>query len=108
MLGTTQFVNAVIEQKHLSKVFVVRLCGTATGALPPFTGMPCHLKQHISAGYLMAAGGPTQPAADYSVKVLPNCMLRSICSYGSGLTFVLCAVHVALGFGELELASTLL
>ncbi|WIA10376.1 hypothetical protein OEZ85_010568 [Tetradesmus obliquus] len=57
MLGTTQFVNAVIEQKHLSKVFVVRLCGTATRALPPFSGMPSSLTQQISAGYLLASGG---------------------------------------------------
>jgi hypothetical protein len=56
MLGTTQFVNAVIEQKHLCKVLVVRLCGTATGALPPFTGMPRQLTQHVSAGYLLASG----------------------------------------------------
>ncbi|WIA30433.1 hypothetical protein OEZ86_000517 [Tetradesmus obliquus] len=57
MLGTKQFVNAVIEQKHLSKVFVVRLCGTATRALPPFSGMPSSLTQQISAGYLLASGG---------------------------------------------------
>lgn len=59
MLGTTQFVNAVIEQKGLSKVFVVRLCGTATAALPPFTGIPLHLTQSISAGYMLAPGGST-------------------------------------------------
>lgn len=56
MVGTTQFINAVIEQKQLSKVLAVRLCGTAIGALPPFTGMPHHLTQLISAGYLLASG----------------------------------------------------
>lgn len=63
MLGTTQFVNAVIEQKHLSKVFAVRLCGTATRALPPFSGMPNSLTQQISAGYLLASGDTAQSAA---------------------------------------------
>lgn len=56
MVGTTQFVNAVIERKHLAKVFVVRLCGSATAALPPFVGMPADLVRQISAGYLLAPG----------------------------------------------------
>jgi hypothetical protein len=78
MLGTTQFVNAVIEQKYLCKVFVVRLCGTSTGALPPFTGMPHQLTQHISAGYLLASGAavrPQQLRLISTVRVLLMCML---------------------------------
>jgi len=34
MIGTTQFVNALVQGTQLSKVFVIRLCGTSTMALP--------------------------------------------------------------------------
>lgn len=56
MIGTTQFVNAVIQQRGLSRVLVVRLCGTATAALPPWVNIPQTLAHNISAGYLMAQG----------------------------------------------------
>lgn len=55
-LGTTQFVNAVVQRQGLAKVFVVRLCGTATKALPPFLGIPADLQAAVVAGYLLAAG----------------------------------------------------
>jgi hypothetical protein len=55
-LGTTQFVNAVVQLQGLAKVFVVRLCGTATHALPPFVGMPAALREAVAAGYLLSAG----------------------------------------------------
>jgi N-methylhydantoinase A/oxoprolinase/acetone carboxylase beta subunit len=55
-LGTTQFVNAVVQLQGLAKVFVVRLCGTATHALPPFVGMPTELREAVAAGYVLSAG----------------------------------------------------
>lgn len=55
-LGTTQFVNAVVQRKGLARVFVVRLCGTATKALPPFLGFPQGLQQAVAAGYLLVGG----------------------------------------------------
>jgi hypothetical protein len=55
-LGTTQFVNAVVQRQGLAKVFVVRLCGTATKALPPYLGIPPELQTAVAAGYLLASG----------------------------------------------------
>lgn len=55
-VGTTQFVNAVVQRQQLARVFVVRLCGTATRALPPFVGIPGELQAAVAAGYLMAGG----------------------------------------------------
>ncbi len=38
-IGTTHFVNAFVQRKGLSKVSVVRLCGNASKALPPFSNI---------------------------------------------------------------------
>jgi len=62
-LGTTQFVNAVVQRQGLAKVFVVRLCGTATKALPPFLGIPAELQAAVVAGYLLASGMCQEPVA---------------------------------------------
>ncbi len=44
-IGTTHFVNAVIQRRHLTPVAVVRLCGTATKSLKPFVDFPEDLKK---------------------------------------------------------------
>ena len=56
-IGTTHFVNALIERKNLMKVGVVRLCGSASVALPPFTDFPEYLKQEVFGGYKLVDGG---------------------------------------------------
>jgi hypothetical protein len=61
MIGTTQFVNALVQGTQLSKVFVIRLCGTSSMALPPFLGIPPELLQQIAGGYLLADGAPGMP-----------------------------------------------
>ena len=37
MLGTTQFTNAVVERRRLTKVVALRLAAPATTAVPPWT-----------------------------------------------------------------------
>ena len=49
--------NALLECKGLSKVGVIRLCGSATRALPPFIDHPGHLQQKINGGYGLVHGG---------------------------------------------------
>ncbi|XP_070579086.1 uncharacterized protein [Ptychodera flava] len=39
-IGTTHFINAVIQRKNLAKVSVIRLCGPASTAVPPFCDFP--------------------------------------------------------------------
>ena len=56
-IGTTHFVNALIERKNLQKVGVVRLCGSASVALSPFTDFPDYLKQEVYGGYKLLDGG---------------------------------------------------
>ena len=56
-IGTTHFVNALIERKNLQKVGALRLCGSASVALPPFTDFPTYLKQAVYGGYKLVDGG---------------------------------------------------
>ncbi|MFZ1703478.1 MAG: hydantoinase/oxoprolinase N-terminal domain-containing protein, partial [Saprospiraceae bacterium] len=44
MIGTTHFLNAVVEARHLGRVGVLRLCGQATRSLPPMIDWPDHLR----------------------------------------------------------------
>src|SRR5689334_1358086 len=40
MIGTTHFVNAVIQRRSLTKVAALRLCLPASASLPPFCDWP--------------------------------------------------------------------
>jgi len=50
MLGTTQFVNAVVQGEGLARVAVIRLCLPASWALPPFCDMPQDLVGCLGGG----------------------------------------------------------
>ena len=56
-IGTTHFLNAVLQRKDLVAVTVVRLCGSASRALPPFCHFPEALRRVISGGYYFIDGG---------------------------------------------------
>ena len=56
-IGTTHFVNALIERKNLEKVGVIRLCGSASRALPPFTDFPENLRRVLYGGCALVQGG---------------------------------------------------
>lgn len=57
MVGTTQFVNAVVQASGLAQTGVVRLGLPATAALPPLTDWPPRLRQAIGDHVFMCAGG---------------------------------------------------
>ena len=56
-IGTTHFVNAVVQRKGLAKVAVVRLCGPATVAIPPFCDFPADLRSVIGGMHFFLNGG---------------------------------------------------
>ena len=56
-IGTTHFVNALIERKNLQRVGVIRLCGSASIALPPFTDFPESLRRVVDGGHALVQGG---------------------------------------------------
>lgn len=56
-IGTTHFVNAVVQHKHLSHVAVIRLCGPASRAVPPFFDFPPTLKRLVAGPVFFVKGG---------------------------------------------------
>ena len=56
-IGTTHFVNAVVQGKNLAKVSVIRLCGTASKRVPPFSDFTDGLAEKIKGSIFMASGG---------------------------------------------------
>lgn len=57
MIGTTHFVNALVERKGLLGVGVLRLAGAAGEALPPMSGWPDDLKRCIGGTSFQLPGG---------------------------------------------------
>ncbi|KAG1692270.1 putative D-/L-hydantoinase subunit A [Nymphon striatum] len=47
-IGTTHYINAVIQRKNLSRVAVIRLCGPASRGLPPFSDFDNELEKASS------------------------------------------------------------
>ena len=57
MIGTTHFINAVVQRRHLSKVAALRLAMPASASLPPFCDWPADLAELVRGGVWMVEGG---------------------------------------------------
>ncbi|MEM1430025.1 MAG: hydantoinase/oxoprolinase family protein [Pseudomonadota bacterium] len=57
MIGTTHFVNAVVERRHLARVAALRLCLPAAQCLPPMVDWPDDIREAVGGRYWMAKGG---------------------------------------------------
>jgi N-methylhydantoinase A/oxoprolinase/acetone carboxylase beta subunit len=57
MIGTTHFINALVEARRLAPTAALRLGLPATKALPPLVDWPLPLKEAISARSYLAHGG---------------------------------------------------
>ena len=57
MLGTTHFVNALLQRRELAPSAALRLCLPATTMLPPLIDWPNDLKNSIGGHTYMARGG---------------------------------------------------
>lgn len=57
MVGTTRFVNAVVERKDLNPVAALRICLPASASLVPFVDWPSDLATKVNAGHYLVAGG---------------------------------------------------
>jgi N-methylhydantoinase A/oxoprolinase/acetone carboxylase beta subunit len=57
MIGTTHFINAVIERKALDRVAALRIGLPANASLPPFIGWPEDLGRQVRGSVHMVAGG---------------------------------------------------
>jgi N-methylhydantoinase A/oxoprolinase/acetone carboxylase beta subunit len=57
MIGTTHFINAVVQRRHLTKVGALRLGMPAAATLPPFCDWPEDLADLVRGGVWMVEGG---------------------------------------------------
>lgn len=57
MVGTTHFTNAIVEASDLLPTAVLRLCASATRAVPPLTDWPTGLRSAIEGRTFMLSGG---------------------------------------------------
>lgn len=56
-IGTTHFINAVVEGRDLAKVSVIRLCGTSSRKLIPFSDFPENFSKSICGSIFLLNGG---------------------------------------------------
>lgn len=57
MVGTTHFVNALVERKRLAPTGLIRLCLPSGGALKPFADWPANLIAAMGLKYRLVDGG---------------------------------------------------
>ncbi|MCW5750055.1 MAG: hydantoinase/oxoprolinase family protein, partial [Alphaproteobacteria bacterium] len=57
MIGTTHFINAVVQRRQLSRVAALRLGMPACASLPPFCDWPPDLAAMVRGGVWMVEGG---------------------------------------------------
>ena len=57
MIGTTHFVNAVVQRRHLTKVAAMRIGLPASASLPPFCDWPADLAELVRGEVFMIEGG---------------------------------------------------
>lgn len=57
MIGTTHFVNAVVQRRDLNRVAAIRICLPASASLPPFIDWPEDLAEIVNGGFFLVEGG---------------------------------------------------
>ncbi|CCD84048.1 putative hydantoinase A [Bradyrhizobium sp. ORS 285] len=57
VIGTTHFINAVVQRRHLQKIGAVRIGMPASASLPPFCDWPADLAELVSGETFMLEGG---------------------------------------------------
>jgi N-methylhydantoinase A/oxoprolinase/acetone carboxylase beta subunit len=57
VIGTTHFVNAVVQRRHLQKIAAIRIGMPASASLPPFCDWPADLAALVSGEVFMLEGG---------------------------------------------------
>src|SRR5215472_10280806 len=57
MIGTTHFINAVVQRRQLTRVAALRLGMPASASLPPFCDWPEDLAELVRGGVWMVEGG---------------------------------------------------
>lgn len=65
MVGTTQFINAFVERKHLSEVAIIRIALPLSEGIPPLVDWPDDLRAAIGEHIYMIRGGCYYTGVEY-------------------------------------------
>jgi N-methylhydantoinase A/oxoprolinase/acetone carboxylase beta subunit len=57
VIGTTHFINAVVQRRHVQKIGAIRIGMPASASLPPFCDWPSDLAGLVSGEVVMLEGG---------------------------------------------------
>src|SRR5215467_500617 len=57
VIGTTHFINAVVQRRHVQKIGAIRIGMPASASLPPFCDWPQDLAALVSGEIFMLEGG---------------------------------------------------
>lgn len=78
-IGTTHFVNALIERDpaRLDRVAVIRLCGPFSHGTPPFVGFPLDLRAFLQGPCFLVSGGLQIDGSEISS--VDPCEIESAC-----------------------------
>jgi N-methylhydantoinase A/oxoprolinase/acetone carboxylase beta subunit len=57
VIGTTHFVNAVVQRRHLTRVAAIRIGLPASASMPPFCDWPADLAALVEGAVFMLEGG---------------------------------------------------
>jgi N-methylhydantoinase A/oxoprolinase/acetone carboxylase beta subunit len=57
VIGTTHFINAVVQRRHVQKIGAIRIGMPASASLPPFCDWPADLASLVSGETFMLEGG---------------------------------------------------
>jgi N-methylhydantoinase A/oxoprolinase/acetone carboxylase beta subunit len=93
MIGTTHFLNAVVERRHLLRTGILRLCGPATRAVPPLIDWPDDLRAMVDGGAALVGGGVNFDGEP--IEALDHEAIRQACRdwLGQGIdTVAICSV----------------
>ena len=96
-IGTTHFTNAVVErdERNLSRVAVIRLCGKSTRSLPPFVDIPEDLCRILYGGVFLVAGGleyNRQEISSVDEGEIRECVRKCLSQDPPVRNFVICGV----------------
>src|ERR1700738_5226924 len=101
VIGTTHFINAVVQRRHLSKVAAVRVGMPASASLPPFCDWPADLAELVRAEVFMLEGGhdydgrPIMPFDEAAMRVAAR-DIRAKGIQSVGLASIFSPLHPAL------------
>ncbi|XP_052062150.1 uncharacterized protein LOC127702117 [Mytilus californianus] len=108
-IGTTHFVNAVVQRKELTKVTVLRLCGTASRQVPPFSDFPPDLASCLNGGTHFVSGGYQVDGREISPIDRLEILKIVSESYKEGISnFVICGIFSPLRKEQEELVNTII